>query len=402
MGAALAWEATMSRILTILLAAPLAFASLATSAAERNPVTADPDRDARIAEARTRQALMLRRGEAPAPQAAAAGVKAAPLVNPVRAYPPSCLADPLPTTASGPTYSNGNVELAATDGAGNFYRERVTITIWRVVCSSSEFYTSATLMRIARQSQYEGDTEIYPLFPATDVAQGSIGIGDSPRTLIRVATEPNTIISDVPVDSPIVYSTTYVLENYPYEGATEFDFNLGFDIRFDNQFSSGTRFYAINGVPTYNPTASTYPEAFLDLPVSGYLSTNWFDPTKPGEGLVIQIYEIHGTNDLVFAHSWSTFDAQGVPFWFFGQAVVNRSTRSISAPMSYLTGGGFAGSGGAVSAAQPWGTTTFRWPDCNTLILGFTANPGLPAGVPSGSGTREWKRVGAVNNLACE
>ena len=81
---------------------------------------------------------------------------------------------------------------------------------------------------------------------------------------------------------------------------------------------------------------------------------------------------------------------------------VPRGTRVVNAPMGYLTGGGFAGGGGTASPPQVWGTTTFSFPDCNTLKLGFTANPGLPAGVPRASGTREWTRVANVNNLACE
>lgn len=397
----------MLRASRILLAALIPVAA-AAQAADRPAEPADASRADRVAQARTAQTLMLQR---PRPtDAAVAGVPsaapstdAAPIANSLRTYPPSCLADPLPTAPSGPLYRNSNVQLAATDGAGNFLRETVTVTIWRVACSSAETWNSATLMRIDRQPQFEGDDDIYPLFPAIDVAQGSVGFDTPLLSLVRVATEPNTVISDVPVDSPVVFSTTYVLENYPYDGANAFDFNLPFSVRFDNQFNSGTRFSTINGIPLYDPTSTNYPEAFLDLPISGYLSTNWYDRTKPGEGIVIQVYEASGNRDsLVFFFTWFAYDSAGTPFWFFGQANVPRGARSVTAPMAYLTGGGFAGGGGNASAPQPWGTTTFRFSDCNTLQLGFTANAGLPAGVPSASGTREWTRVANVNNLTCE
>jgi hypothetical protein len=398
-------ESHMLRVARILLATLIPVAGV-VQAAERPTEPADASRATRVAEARSAQTLMLQRrtgAVAASAPSAAPSPEAAPVLNALRSYPPSCLADPLPTTPSGPLYRNSNVQLAATDGAGNFLREAVTITIWRVACSSADTWNSATLMRIDRQSQYEGDDEIYPLFPAIDIAQGAVGFDTPLLSLVRVATEPNTVISDVAVDSPVVFSTTYVLENYPYDGANAFDFNLPFSARFDNQFNSGVRYSTINGIPLYDPTPANYPEAFLDLPVSGYLSTNWYDRTKPGEGLVIQVYEAPGnTTSLVFFFTWFAFDDNGTPFWFFGQATVPRGTRVVNAPMGYLTGGGFAGSGGSVSAPQVWGTTTFRFSDCNTLQLGFTANAGLPAGVPSASGTREWTRVASVNNLACE
>lgn len=393
----------MHHATNLLFALALAAVSAASSAAERVPVPADDLRATRVAEAQANQAALAHRPEAAVASIGNPRIKAAPIANPVRAYPPSCLADPLPTTASGPIYRNSNVDLAATDGAGNYYRETVTITIWRVACSSAETWNSATLMRIDRDAGFEGDTDIYPLFPGINVAQGSVQFDTPELSLIRTATEPNTVIADTVVDSPVVFSTTYVLENYPYEGANTFDFNLPFSIRFDNQFTSGTRFYTISGIPLYNPTQATYPQAFLNIPVTGLLSTNWYDPAQPGEGLVIQIYELpNDPNNLIFAFAWSTFDNTGTPFWLYGQATVPRGSRSITSPMAYLTGGGFAGSGGPVSPPQIWGTTTFSWPDCNNLNLGFTANPGLPAGVPSGTGTRQWKRVANVNGLICE
>lgn len=396
----------MSQLSRIALASMLCLVAGSAVAADRRiEQSADPTRAARVAEARAAHALLMNRVDPAATVSVppGAGIKSGiPIANSLRTYPPSCLADPLPTAATGPIFRNSNVELAAVDGQGNFQREIVTITIWRVACSSAQTFNSATLMRIQRDAQFEGDTDVYPLFPAINVAQGSTGFDTPNLSLIRAASEPNTIIADTPVDSPIVFSTTYVLENYPYVGAGVFDFNLPFSIRFDNQFASN-RFFTISNVPLYSPTAGTYPEAFLNLPISGYLSTNWYDPANDGEGLVIQIYESESDpNNLEFAFSWSTYDNDGIPYWFFGQATVARGARLITSPMAYRTGGGFAGTGGVVSPPQIWGTTTFAFPDCNSLSLSFAANPGLPAGVPTGSGTRQWIRVANVNGLFCE
>ncbi|MEO8011836.1 MAG: hypothetical protein ABI650_09355 [Dokdonella sp.] len=389
----------------IVLASLFAFAAASAAAAQRSDEPADASRSDRVSAARKAQSLLLQRDvPTSATATTASGAKdGVPIANPVRAYPPSCLSDPLPTTPTGPVYRNANVDLAASDGSGNFLRETVTITIWRVTCSSAQFFNSATLMRIQRDPDFEGDADIFPLFPAINVAQGTIGFDSPNLSLIRTATEPNTVIADTPVDTPVVFSTTYVLENYPYTGAGEFDFNLPFSIRFDNQFNSD-RFYFINNVPLYNPTPATYPEAFLSVPISGYFSTNWYDPAYSGEGLVFQVFESVGdTTSLTILVSWFTYDSSGVPYWLAGSTSVARGSRVATLPVAYFSDGSFGGTGPTGSADQsPWGTLRVEFPNCNRIGFTYTANPGLPAGVPSGTGTRSWFRLANVNGLPCE
>lgn len=387
-----------------IVASLLALAAASASAATRTAEPADPARAERVSAARKAQSLLLQRdSSAPAAASAAVGAKdGIPIANPVRTYPPSCLSDPLPTTPTGPVYRNANVDLAATDGT-TFGRETVTITIWRVTCSSDQLFNSATLMRIDRDPDFEGNANIFPLFPAINVSQGTIGFDTPNLSLIRTATEPNTVIADTPVDSPVVFSTTYVLENYPYVGAGEFDFNVPFSIRFDNQFQSN-RFYFINNVPLYNPTTATYPEAFLSVPISGYFSTNWFDPAYDGEGLVVQVFESVGnTTSLTILVSWFTYDSSGVPYWLAGSTSVPRGSRVANVPVAYFADGSFGGTGPTGGADQsPWGTVRVEFPNCNRIGWTYTANPGLPSGVPSGAGTRSWFRLANVNGLPCE
>lgn len=389
----------------IVFASLLALAAASATASPRSAEPADPTRADRVTAARKAQALLLQRDlSAPAPVTAGVGAKdGIPTANPVRAYPPSCLSDPLPTTPTGPVYRNTGVELAAVDAQGNFIRETVTITIWRVTCSSDQTFNSATLMRIQRAAQFEGDADVFPLFPAINVGQGTTGFDTPNLSLIRTATEPNTIIADTPVDSPVVFSTTYVLENYPYTGAGEFDFNVPFSIRFDNQFSSN-RYYFINNIPLYNPTSASYPEAFLSMPISGYFSTNWFDPAYDGEGLVFQVFESVGdTTSLTLLISWFTYDTSGVPYWLAGSTSIARGARFATVPVAYFSNGSFGGTGPTGGADQSsWGTVRVEFPNCNRIGWTYTANPGLPAGVPSGTGTRSWFRLANVNGLPCE
>lgn len=392
--------------LRMILALALATVAATALADTRTAAINDPGRAARVSESQAQQRqLQVERSSQAAPKAAnapAVSVPPQPIANSYRAYPPSCLADPLPDQTSGPTYSTTANLAAYNRNTGQTVIEGVTITIWRVVCSSSQFYTSATLMRIQRQSQYEGDSLIYPLFPDIRISQGSASYNDNNNgNLIRVPTEPNTVIADTLIDTPIIYSTTYVLENYASPSAGYFDFNLAFGLRFDNLFSSNNQFFV--NVPTYSPTASTYPATFQDLPISGYMSTNWFDPNANGEGIVLQIYEPVGdTQNLVVSFTWTAYDPSGIPFWLSGQATITRGAKSAGATMFYRTGGGLGGNAGAASAPIIWGTATVSFPDCNTMVVTYASNPGQPSGVPTGSGTRTWQRIANVNALACE
>ena len=68
-------------------------------------------------------------------------------------------------------------------------------------------------MRIDRNSTSQ---TVYPLFPAIRVSQGSIGYGidDFPANIARVTIEPNTLLADTLVDTPIINDMTF-------DGATE-------------------------------------------------------------------------------------------------------------------------------------------------------------------------------------
>ena len=160
----------------LLFAAVLACAVSATHAESRSGPIDDAARAARVgAEQAGHRQLLANRVVAPkAGNAVNASVPALPRANPVRAYPPSCLADPLPDETSGTTW-RGTVDLAAYDSeTGEYVTESVAIILWRVACSSSQFFTSATLMRIDRHDEFEGDQIVYPLFPAIRIRHGEI------------------------------------------------------------------------------------------------------------------------------------------------------------------------------------------------------------------------------------
>ncbi len=387
----------------ILFGAALAFVACATTAASAAEVGLDASRAARVtAEQLSHRKLLMERSASAGPKSAdsvASATPALPRINPLAAYPPSCMADPLPDVVSGPSYSR-NVALAAYNGNTGQVdsTEIVTITVWRVACSSSEFFNSATLMRITRNSNSQ---TVYPLFPSIRVSQGSIGFGDSdyPANIARVTIEPNTILADTLVDTPILNNMTFVLENYDSTQTSVFDFNLPFSLRFDNLFASNNLFYI--DVPLYDPNSGTYPAAFQNIPISGHLSSSWYTPNS-GEGIVMQVYErLNEPNTLVVAFTWSAYAANGYPVFLVGQVDIQRGSKTATSPLYYTTGGGLGGSG-PIDPPHLWGTTTVSFPDCNHMTLSYASNPGIPSFIPQGSGSRNWLRLGRLNGLNCE
>lgn len=333
-----------------------------------------------------------------------------PVANPSRAYPPSCLADPLPDQASGPTYRK-NMKLYTVSGESGqaVSAETVTVTLWRIACSSSGSTAppyadgagnAVTLMRLDRSSGNEGRTDRFPLFPDVRVAQDSVDF-DNPNglDLVRVASEPNTVISETSIDSPLIFSTTYVLENYPYQGSGFFYFNSPFDILLDPLM--GDNDFVIIPVAEYYPTQSSYPDAFRTVPMNGFLNGVFYDPAHSGEGLNIQVMETPGANGTLDV-AWFTYDSAGIPFWIGGAKEFNLGDGQVKVDLFHTSGGGFAGNFGGNVNRHPWGSVTVSFPDCNTVRFNYASRSGLPQGVPRGNGTREWTRLANINGLICE
>jgi hypothetical protein len=325
------------------------------------------------------------------------------IANGYRAYPPSCLSDPLPDTPTAPAYSIP-MDLAEINPATKSYVvETVTISLWRVACSSSDAatsgYKSATLMRIQRQAQYEGDTNQFPLFPGVRVSQNGVAFDDPGfRDFVRLPVEPNTVISTTYVDDPIVNSTTYVLEYLPSSISNTQNFNNAFNARFDNFIPGGQVFL---GVPAYAPTQATYPAAFQAQPLSGYLSGNYYDPNHSGEGINIEVDELSsGLRTLFFA--WFTYDDLGFPYWISGSNVFNTGDTYVNVPTGYGSNGGFAGAFGAKAPQTLWGNVAFVFADCNHVNMQYASVSGLPAHTPSGNGVLNWQRLTTLNGLTCE
>lgn len=333
-----------------------------------------------------------------------------PMANAFRAYPPSCAADPLPNKSRGTTWS-GDVQLLAGNSIGQQFLETIKVTVWRLACSSSGAalaynptgaYNAITLVRFDRASDKEGSRSSWPYMPLVQAAQGSISdFAQDPKTLIRLATEPNTVISEFPYGQAMFDSTTFVLENYPYVDSGYFTFSDGFRLRV-NPYLQGIAPLDLD-IPAYEATASTYPRAFQNVPLDGYAAAQWqnyeFD-----EGLLVQIAEAYDGNKptrrlLVF--DLLTRDPAGQAFWLVGSAAfdpVAEGVGSLTADASYL--GAHQAGGGFQQFA--WGKAKFEMLSCNELRVTYTPRPNLPADVPSFSGATSYSRLFSANGMLCE
>jgi len=320
-----------------------------------------------------------------------------PFANEYRAYPPSCAAWPLPDASSGSPVSK-RMALYSRDGNGNAVTpETVTVTVWRVPCSSSgannlPYNTDGagnamTLMRIDRDAANEGRTDQFPTFPLLNIEQGDLTTSDA-ASAVRAAPEPNTFVTDGPYDSPIIVSTTYVLENYNFGPEFIHYYNYAFTLSV-NPFISGV-------TPTYLDLDDYTGSGLAAMPLDGYIAAQYVNASR-NEGLIMQMaegydpahpYRRQVTFDLL------TVDGNNAPFWLVGSAAFdNTFPTSLSVPVVYLVNG---------NATQSWGSAIVALRNCNQLDVTFAPKAGLAAPVPSFSGKITYNRIFTANGMMCE
>lgn len=323
------------------------------------------------------------------------GTRASELfANPDRAYPPSCLNSPIPLGLwqNDPNALVAQIRLIGDPYAGGneaTYSETVKVYVFRVVCTSG---LSATLLEIDRPASMDGNTSLYPTLPAVSVPLGSS------QFYIRMANDPNTFFSTAYALNPLINSDVFVLENF-YGGSIQLDYGKALTLTVDTlRVGDPNRLTTFN-LPTYNP--ADYAAASQPLPISGYMTGNWYDKAHSGEGIQVEVGELQGSgNPRYISIAWYTFDPSGVPYWLFGSAPFNAGDTSATVSLGYTSGGSFGG--GASANPALWGTLNVRFPSCNTMQFSYQSASGLPAGVPTGQGSKTWTRLTQMNGLTCQ
>jgi hypothetical protein len=306
-----------------------------------------------------------------------------PQLNPDHAYPPSCLAFPLPD----PTGPITSVQILAYT-VDNTYTltgntEQITLKLWRSPCNGGK---AALLGSVTRDASV-ANTFPAPLIPSLYVNQNGA------EAWARIASDPNTFTAGLGEGiDPFFESLTFVFEE-PYSNTVPYvDYSKALSVTNGN----GSVFAALGAYNT-----SQYPTAGQPMQISGYQTGNYADASG-GQGVQVEVSESATAGQRYLILAWYTYDPTNVAYWFYGSTAFNLGARSATLPLGYFYGGSFAGTSGVAGTGALWGNVTVSFPDCNHLQMTYADAGGLPSGVPTGSGTRTFTRASWINGATCD
>jgi hypothetical protein len=311
-----------------------------------------------------------------------------PPANSHPAYPPSCVGLPLPAPG-GPIWSGAVVLPTTTPQSATAATEMVTYAFWRTPCVSGK---AALIGKITRDAS-KNDVTPYPVTTSIGIVQGSLSVAAA-----RTAPEPNTVLANIVSGTPVSSTLTFVFEDTD-DALVDYTQALDLSIVGTSSVSPGTIVQNVVHIPAYDSTQ--YANAGLPLQLSGYATGAYYDPAHSGEGMLLEVGTFSTTSRFLDV-AWYTYDTSGNPYWLSGAGSFSPGDRSVTVPLSYSTGGGFAGSFGPSATAKPWGNVTIQLADCNTLSFNYLSTAGLPASVPQGGGSKVWQRLTTINGLNCQ
>lgn len=129
-----------------------------------------------------------------------------------------------------------------------------------------------------------------------------------------------------------------------------------------------------------------------DVPgLRGDFSGTWYDPAKPGQGVMVEIRD-RGQATV----AWFTFDAAGAPMWLFGVADVRGTT--LSAQVSRVSGGAFPPAFDPTRVqSTPWGTLELDFAGCGEGTLKW-----MPTAAGFNPGQMPLARLTSVHGTRCQ
>lgn len=158
-------------------------------------------------------------------------------------------------------------------------------------------------------------------------------------------------------------------------------------------FTAGSAFNVAQGNHYILPCAPDCREP-IGIPIGAGMTGSWFNGGQPGQGFSLQVLP---GEPLQMTAAWFVFAPEGGQTWIVGQGPVT-GRRAV------LQGYRMAGAGGrfppafdqANVHAEPWGTLTFTFSECNQGRVTWSSSvPGY------GSGSMELMRLTQPAGLTC-
>ncbi|MEO8672375.1 MAG: hypothetical protein ABI411_13750 [Tahibacter sp.] len=272
-------------------------------------------------------------------------------------------------------------------------RRFASIDVLRHACGGSQSAVIVSIDDHATWSGFPPPTMLYPEFRATQDGHVATLTAVSLASGHRIAPKS---IGNIGISGLGLWSFASL-----EVASGEVDLNRAFVLTVVDPFNPAG-FNAVS-VPAFQPTPATYPNAYGPRRINGRYAGNYFDPARPGEGIIVEIGDVPGQAGKHFLQfSWFTYDNSGNPFWISGGGNFSDGDRQLQQmPAAFRGGGGFAGSNAADSLTI-WGTVDMEFSDCDSLDLSYVGKRGLPSDVPTGIGRLHWKRLTAISGYSCK
>ena len=127
--------------------------------------------------------------------------------------------------------------------------------------------------------------------------------------------------------------------------------------------------------------------------VDGYMSGNWYDPARSGQGIQMEFTDQNNTAIAV----WFVFGPDGGQNWIYAQGTYDSTKASVTLPATMKTGARFPPLFKPSDVqSTSWGSITLAFTDCNNGTLSW--NSTLPG---YGIGSMRLSRLTSIRGTKC-
>lgn len=255
-------------------------------------------------------------------------------------WTPGCIAEPFPTTPSGPS-----VSMVASHPSPSGV-DSVRVTAWRVPCGGQDYQLLLTYEPLSG-SPYMATVQ-------THMLQG----GHQHLGYFLLGAPPS--FSGVLL-APVTVALLLVMSP---EGAPEFDDDLAFELVFVHIGTGTTWRLQVPAAPSSGPPSA--------IAFRGALSGSWYDPQRPGQGLTLEFGRV-GSRRIVFLAWYAQIAGQQA--WIVGNDEYEQGDSSITLQLYRSSGGQFPNvPGSSAGTLVPWGSGTLQIRDCTTLDFSYQSS----------------------------